>query len=60
MSFPRYFSSLGTATLGLWECISGGMDWQAPGGCHGGEVCMKIQTVSRDIKVFWGMSQRVF
>ena len=24
----RYFSNLGTATLGLWECISGGMDWQ--------------------------------
>eukprot|EP00913_Durusdinium_trenchii_P023776 g22330.t1 len=24
----RYFCSLGTATLALWECISGGMDWQ--------------------------------
>ncbi|CAE7456072.1 CAC [Symbiodinium natans] len=24
----RYFSSLGTAVLALWECISGGMDWQ--------------------------------
>ncbi|CAE7869106.1 Scn10a, partial [Symbiodinium necroappetens] len=24
----RYFSSLGTAALALWECISGGMDWQ--------------------------------
>jgi len=24
----RYFSSLGTAALALWECIFGGMDWQ--------------------------------
>ena len=24
----RYFSNLGTAVLALWECISGGMDWQ--------------------------------
>eukprot|EP00438_Fugacium_kawagutii_P004947 Skav216519 [mRNA] locus=scaffold4485:97602:102838:- [translate_table: standard] len=25
----RYFSDLGTATLALWGCIRGGMDWQA-------------------------------
>lgn len=24
----RYFANLGVATLALWECISGGMDWQ--------------------------------
>mmetsp|Transcript_54110 Transcript_54110/g.126347 ORF Transcript_54110/g.126347 Transcript_54110/m.126347 type:complete len:657 (+) Transcript_54110:64-2034(+) len=24
----RYFCNLGTAVLALWECISGGMDWQ--------------------------------
>eukprot|EP00435_Cladocopium_sp_Y103_P056779 s1312_g19.t1 len=27
----RYFANLGVATLALWECISGGMDWQENG-----------------------------
>mmetsp|Transcript_73699 Transcript_73699/g.130098 ORF Transcript_73699/g.130098 Transcript_73699/m.130098 type:complete len:661 (+) Transcript_73699:83-2065(+) len=25
----RYFNTLGTAILALWECISGGMDWES-------------------------------
>jgi len=28
VQLERYFCNLGTATLALWECISGGMDWQ--------------------------------
>lgn len=27
-SIEHYFSSLGVAAMSLWQCISGGMDWQ--------------------------------
>lgn len=27
-SIEHYFSSLGVAVMSLWQCISGGMDWQ--------------------------------
>lgn len=41
----RYFCSLGTATLALWECISGGMDWQ--------DMAQPLQKVNPMMGVFF-------